>query len=200
MEAGDLVRFTTGLDAWFLEMGFTLTSEGHTRVFERIDFCQTRPVFTGRGWVMCRSPVVGLCKDVLCKQPTMDRPITGYRKWLYQVGVAGAALADGVPVFSAAYAAFQRVGLVCERAQGFGDMSSGFEHMARGLRAQGTPITQGARLSFWRAWGITPDQQELLEHHYTTLTTPLDCWAVKSVADNPGLYFFGDTFAEFAHE
>jgi hypothetical protein len=198
MESRDLARFTAGLDAWFLEMGFTLTSEGHTSVFERIDFCQTRPVLTGRGWVMCRSPVVGLCKDVLCKQPTMDRPITGYRRWLYQVGVAGAALADGVPVFSSAYAAFQRVGIMCEKAQGFGDMSSGFEHMARGLRAESTPITPEARVSFWRAWGITPDQQEMLERQYGTLATPLDCWAVKSVADNPGLYYFSDTFAEFS--
>lgn len=53
-------------------------------------------------------------------------------------------------------------------------------------------------MSFWRAWGITPDQQEMLERQYATLATPLDCWAVKSVADNPGLHFFSDTFAEFS--
>jgi hypothetical protein len=70
--------------------------------------------------------------------------------------------------------------------------------MARGLRAESTPITPEARVSFWRAWGITPDQQEMLERQYGTLATPLDCWAVKSVADNPGLYYFSDTFAEFS--
>lgn len=197
MEKGDLRRFTTGMDAWFLEMGFTLTTEGHTDVFERVDFCQTRPVFTERGWVMCRSPRVGLCKDVLCKQPTLDQPVRGYRKWLYQVGQAGAAIADGVPVFSAAYAAFQAVGVPCERAQGFGDMSSGFEHMARGLQFKSTPVSAAARVSFWRAWGITPDQQEALEGQYQRLETPLDCWAVKSVADNPGLHFFRDSYLNF---
>jgi hypothetical protein len=196
MERGDLARFTDGLDAWFLEMGFTLTTEGTSEVFERVDFCQTRPVFTGRGWVMCRNPRVGLCKDVLCKQPTMDRPVTGYRRWLYQVGQAGAAIADGVPVFSAAYSAFQRVGIACSRAQGFGDMSSGFEHMARGLVCCHTAIIPEARLSFWRAWGITPDQQEALECHFRELPVPLDCWAVKSVADNPGLHFYRDSFAD----
>lgn len=194
MEKQDLARFVEGMDQWFLEMGFTLTSEGVTDVFERIDFCQTRPVFTGRGWVMCRSPRVGLCKDVLCKQPTLDRPISGYRRWLYQVGTAGGAVADGVPVFSPAYRAFRRIGIPCDRAQGFGDMSSGFEFMARGLEDRSTPITPEARLSFWRAWGITPDQQVALEHHYDGLVPPLECWAVKTVADNPGLHFFQDSF------
>lgn len=195
MERRDLARFTRGMEAWFLEMGFTLTSDGVATVFERVDFCQTRPVFTGRGWVMCRNPRVGLCKDVLCKQPTMDRPVLGYRKWLYQVGQAGLAIADGVPVFSAAYSSFVRAGVPCAKAQGFGDMSSGFEHMARGLTYSGTPITAEARVSFWRAWGITPDQQEVLEQQYQGLEAPLDCWAVKSVADNPGLHFFDDSFA-----
>lgn len=194
MESRDLKRFTTGMDAWFLEMGFTLTSDGVAQVFERLDFCQTRPVFTQLGWVMCRNPRTGLVKDALNKQPTMDRPVIGYRKWLYQVGQAGAAIADGVPVFTAAYACFQRIGLPCKVAQGFGDMSSGFEHMARGLECSGTPVTPEARVSFWRAWGITPDMQEALEAQYAKLEVPTACWAVMSVVDHPGMYFPADNY------
>lgn len=194
MEQRDLDRFQAGMDAWFLGMGFTLTSDGVARVFERVDFCQTRPVFTERGWVMCRNPRTALCKDVLCKQPTMDRPVQGYRKWLYQVGQAGSAIADGVPIFSVAYQRFKEIGLPCERAQGFGDMSTGFEHMARGLACKRLPVTAAARVSFWRSWGITPDQQEALEAHYAQLPPPLDCRPMMSVVDNPGIHFFDDSY------
>ncbi len=194
MEQGDLKRFQAGMSEWFLSMGFTLTSDGVAYVFERVDFCQTRPVFTERGWVMCRNPRVGLCKDVLCKQPTMDRPVLGYRRWLYQVGQAGAAIADGVPVFAAAYTAFQRIGVPASKVQGFGDMSSGFEHMARGLSYTGTSVSSLARVSFWRAWGITPDQQVVLEQHYANLAQPEACRALMSEADNPGISFFADSY------
>jgi hypothetical protein len=193
MESSDLARFQAGMEAWFLEMGFTLTSEGVATVFERIDFCQTRPVFTGRGWVMCRNPRSALCKDVLYKQPTMDRPLSGYRRWLYQVGTAGAAIADGVPVFSAAYQAFMRVGIPCRRAQGFGDMSSGFEHMARGLKCRDTPVTAEARVSFWRAWGIMPDAQVALERHYAQVVAPTGYRALMTVVDHPAIWFQEDT-------
>lgn len=189
MESADLGRFQSGMDKWFLEMGFTLTSEGVARVFERVDFCQTRPVFTGRGWVMCRSPFVGLSKDVLCKQPTMDNPIGGYRKWLYQVGQAGSAIADGVPIFSSAYSAFKRIGTSCQRAQGIGNMDSGFEYMARGLACDGISVTSEARASFWRAWGIDPDAQEAIEAEYERLEAPLEVRPVMSAADNPGIPF-----------
>lgn len=194
MEKRNLPQFLLGLDEWFLEMGFTLTSDGVADVFERIDFCQTRPVFTEKGWVMCRNPRVGLCKDVLCKQPDMSTPLPGYRRWSYQVGVAGSALADGVPVFSAAYLAMQRTGLANRRAQGFGDMSSGFEHMAKGLANRSTPISDAARVSFWRAWGITPDFQELLEQSYAQVGPISGVRPMMSVADNPGLKFTSDSY------
>lgn len=143
---------------------------------------------------MCRNPRTALSKDVLCKQPTMDRPVVGYRRWLYQVGQAGAAIADGVPVFSAAYSRFQEIGIPSTRVQGFGDMSSGFEHMAKGLACEQLPVIPAARVSFWRAWGITPDQQEALEGQYRELPVPLDCRPVMSVADNPGMHFYRDSY------
>lgn len=193
MEAGDLARFRTGLDAWFLEMGFTLTTDKPAYVFEHIDFCQTRPVQTARGWVMCRSPRVGMSKDTLWKTPDMNQPLSGYRRWMFQVGQAGLALCDGVPVFQAAYAAMVRTGLPCKRAQGFGDMSSGFEHLANRMVAQNTPVSQGARVSFWRAWGITPDQQLALEAHFSRLAPPDHCRPLMQLGDSLCIWLTGDT-------
>lgn len=200
MENGDLGVFTSGLDKWFLDMGFTLTSEGTAHVFERVDFCQTRPVYTHAGWVMCRNPRLALCKDVLCKFPDMGSPLVSYRRWSYQVGMAGSALADGVPVFSAAYAAMLRHGLPAKKAQGFGNMDTGFEFMSRGMTKRGSSVSSAARVSFWRAWGIMPDFQEALEREYAELLPITSVREVRSAADNPGLPFQVDTyFDEFCN-
>lgn len=196
MERSDLNRFTSGMDKWFLEMGFTLTSDGVADVFERIDFCQTRPVYTHAGWVMCRNPMLGLCKDALCKFPDMGSPLVSYERWSYQVGMAGSALADGVPVFSAAYAAMIRLGRASKKAQGFGNMETGFEHMSRGMARRGSSISQAARVSFWRAWGIMPDWQEHLESYYQQLRPLSGVRQVMSAADNPGTNFFYDSYLE----
>lgn len=193
MERRDLPRFQRSLKTWFLEMGFTMSWDGVATCIEEIEFCQTRPVQTALGWVMCRSPYVGLAKDTLCKTPDMGNPLTGYRRWMYQVGVAGGALASGVPVFQAAYAAFRTLGMRCTKAQGIGDMSSGFEHMAKGLVLKTVDVTSNARVSFWRAWGISPHVQELLEQEYNSFPPPAHVEAVKSWANHLGNQLLANT-------
>lgn len=192
MERRDLNRFKTGLDKWFLEMGFTLTSDEPAEVFEHIEFCQTRPVYTERGWVMCRSPRTGMAKDTLWKTPDMNQPLAGYLRWMFQVGQAGQALCDGVPVFHAAYTAMVRNGTPCRKVQGFGDMSSGFEHLAQRMVHAGTTVSCRARVSFWRAWGITPDQQVTLEEHFARLGPPAHCRPMMQVGDSLCIWLTGD--------
>lgn len=194
MERRDLARFTARLDQWFLEMGFTLTSDGVAHVFERVDFCQTRPVWAAGRWVMCRSPHVGCAKDVLCKFPDLSRPVAGYKRWAYQVGMAGARLARGVPVLQESYRSMMRTGSPSACAQGFGNMESGFEHMAAGMSAGPSDVDDAARFSFWRAWGITPDQQVALEQHYRDLDGYDTVRAVKSPADNRGFHQLHDSY------
>lgn len=186
MERPKFKTFLQPLTKWFLEMGFTMTVDGIAHQLEEIEFCQTRPVQTSNGWVMCRSPFVGLAKDTLCKTPDMGRPLGGYLRWMYQVGIAGGAIASGVPVFQAAYAAFRRMGTPCAKAQGIGQMESGFEYMAHGLECTHTPITPEARVSFWRAWGISPHKQELLESEFSAFQAPIHVEAVKSWANHLG--------------
>lgn len=192
MERHDLDKYMEGLDQWFLEMGFTMCVEGVATEFTGIEFCQTRPVYNGEGWVMCRSPYLGLCKDTLCKHPDMCRPLTGYRRWAFQVGVAGGHLAAGVPVFQAAYAAMRRAGIPCKRAQGFGQMDTGLEHMAKGLTGEDREINHQSRLTFYLAWGITPHQQQAIEEYFNGLQCPTELWAMMSLADNQGIWLLQD--------
>lgn len=188
MEAGDVNRFVDGIPTWFREMGFTMKVEGVSDTFECVDFCQTRPVWRGDGYVMCRSPVTGMAKDTTWKTPDMGSPLAGYRRWMYQVGLAGLSLTDGLPVFPQFYSAFVRTGIKCKRAQGFGNMESGFEHMARGMNSAKRAVSPESRVSFWRAWGITPDLQMAMETMYERLSTLEAVEPRMSEIDHPGIW------------
>jgi hypothetical protein len=187
MDRKHLGQFTNGLDKWFRQMGFNMKVEGVATRLEGIEFCQTRPVFTYTGWRMCRSPHIAPSKDVMWKTPDHGNLVVSYRKWLHAVGTAGGAIADGVPIFSAMYCAMRRVGIKASKVQGFGDMSSGFEFMAKGLTDYGMPITDEARVSFWRAWGVPPDLQVELEQTYASGWGSWEVVQLMSSADNSGI-------------
>ncbi len=130
MEKGDLARFQSMLDGWFREMGFNMVVEEPSYVFEHIEFCQTKPVFDGTRWVMCRNPWTAIAKDsVLLKNPNSVNK-SFLQTWLYAVGTGGLALAGGLPVFQSFYK---------------------------------------ARVSFYYAFGVTPDEQVELEKYYDSM-------------------------------
>jgi hypothetical protein len=66
-------------------------------------------------------------------------------------------------------------------------MSSGFEFMARGLTYEARPITDEARFSFWKAWGITPDFQVALEEQFSRLPTDIAMSELISRSDFLGI-------------
>lgn len=187
MDRKHVGQFKAGLDKWFREMGFSMKVEGTADRLEEVEFCQTRPVRTGSGWRMCRSPFTAPAKDVMWKTPDHSNLIVSFRKWVHAVGTAGLAIADGVPIFSAMYARMVEIGIPASKVQGFGNMESGFEFMAKGLTHSNTPVTDEARYSFWLAWGITPDCQVEVE---TSFRTSEGSWAVgpmMSSADHSGI-------------
>lgn len=186
MERSSLRKFSPKLAGWFRDRGFTLTIEEPVDVFERVSFCQCQPVLTSTGYVMVRHPDMGLSKDCTYKTPDMGRPVRSYKRWAYQVGVAGSSLAGAVPVYGAAYAAMTRIGTPCKKAQGFGNMESGFEYMARGMRNHGC-VTPAARASFHRAFGLLPSEQIRLEAAYSRLGPPERAIPVMSSTHHAGI-------------
>jgi hypothetical protein len=165
MESRDELRFTAGLNAWFLEMGFTMKVEDTVRVFEHVEFCQTRPVCVDGEYVMCRSPHVGLAKDSVCLQPCNDEHfLTSYEQWAREVGTAGCALASGMPVLQSVYLRMSQMGRQRKKAwiQGLTG-HSGLRIGAKGMATRVRPPSPSTRYSFWLAWGITPDEQTALE-------------------------------------
>jgi hypothetical protein len=193
IETSDLQRFSTGLDEWFLEMGFNMKVEKPVYEFEQIEFCQTHPVRVedlfvpslGHGvpqFVMCRSAPVALAKDCMSIKHLDSRSV--YEKQLTAVGECGMALTGGIPIFQSFYQGMLRAG----RGQHFKNVdqvymaNSGKEMLRAGMKRQAGPISAETRFSFWLAFGITPDQQVELEQYYDSHTT---WWSTPKLLEHP---------------
>jgi len=178
MEERDLMRFSAGLDHWFLEMGFQMTVEPPARVFEKIEFCQSQPVFDGESYVMVRN-IRAFTKDVYCLVPIeSDHTL---KCWLGAVGDAGMSLTGGIPIWQEFYSVYQRSAGVLsyskKRPGAFLDQSSfetGMLMAAKGMERKYGDVTPEARFSFWLAFDITPDHQVVLEELYRA--TPNITW------------------------
>jgi len=146
--AADVIR------AHYLECGFHVELEDLVDVFERIDFCQTRPVWA-QGWVMCRD-LTAMAKDV-----TYIGGKSEVGEWFRAIGQCGLALTDGVPVFSKFYSCL--AGPVKSRIADSMMYASGMTHLAKGMKYRGLEVTDAARLSFMNAFGIDADCQRAWE-------------------------------------
>lgn len=147
---------------WFRDRGFKMKWEGETDQFEKIEFCQSQPVFDGEVWRMVRDPRVCTDKDLLS-----TRPLDTEAEWechMQSICDCGLALAGDLPVMGAFYTMLDR-GTVVERK-----LETGMDYLARGLVGKRRPPTAAARVSFFSAFGITPDEQEALEQFYDAIT------------------------------
>lgn len=151
------------VNSWFLAFGFTMKVEDTVYEFERIEFCQTRPVYADGRYVMCRNPFICMDKDLLCLHPES----TPYDQWIGAVGQAGLALSQGVPILQPFYQKLSNIGKVGDLKDG-----SGMSYLAKGLESRVRPITMEARVSFYKAYGIPPWEQRAVEEQIST--TPID--------------------------
>jgi hypothetical protein len=164
IEAEHLDLFYSRAKPFFRRLGFKLKYESVAREFELIEFCQTQPVYDGSHWVMCRDPRLVIDKD-LCS-------IRGFRnekEWrslCSAVGECGLALAGNLPVFNSFYSMLEMGGVVHRRAP------TGMDFLARRMpNNKRRPVNDAARVSFFIAFGITPDEQIALEDHYDMIQT-----------------------------
>lgn len=158
MESHALNRFVNGLSKWFTEMGFTMKIEKPVYELEHIEFCQTHPVLVGSNYRMVRVPQVAMEKDSISLK-RLDRESL-FRKWLTVVGQGGLALNSGVPVMQEFYKSFIRNGRnTASRLRSDPTMETGMMMLARGMEAKHSDVLPETRYSYWRAFGVTPDEQ-----------------------------------------
>jgi len=68
-----------------------------------------------------------------------------------------------MPIFSEFYACLRRgAGSAVDRD----DTPTGFSMLAKGMNMRGMPVTDEARVSFFKAFDITPDEQLAVEKFY----------------------------------
>ncbi len=168
MEADDEEAFRRDIPTWFKTRGFGMTVEPTVTEFEGIEFCQTHPVQLATGWRMVRNLRACLEKDPMCLLSIPNDTV--YRKWLAAVGMCGSVLTAGVPVLSEFYSVFSRNGTTCTE----GMLEKVFQnrsqlHLGRNL-ASSAYISPQARVSFYYAFGVLPDEQLMLERLFANTT------------------------------
>lgn len=162
-ESSDLLRIMSGLPEFFLGLGFRMTVEEPVYTFEEIEFCQSHPVMLKSGWCMVRNVRTCLRKDPMCLIPIQNERV--WQKWLGAVGECGMASVPGCPILQSFYSAFARAGKKCGRKfQAHLFRNTGV--LERMNDVKDTEITPEARVSFYRAFGITPDYQIAVESYF----------------------------------
>lgn len=155
------------IEAWFLDAGFEMEFEQPVDVFEQIVFCQMQPVWNGTTWVMVRQPEAALCKDTICLG---CGSLAEYGMWARSIGVGGLALYGDMPVYRSFYQCFNRMGEGYKPSRSLLTRDSGFYRLCvRGRNHKGV-VTPEARISFYRAFGITPALQLVLEEKYNKIS------------------------------
>lgn len=149
------------IDSWYLAMGFTLKVEPPVHTIEAIEFCRCHPIWTPQGYVLCPNPYRRLYTDVITDKPLHNE--TTWRKWVGAVAGCGLAGCGGLPMFQAFYTYLaQSAGMAWVPFEG------SFYHRYRNelvnsLEIKKRPVHVSTRVSFYRAYGILPDHQEVLE-------------------------------------
>jgi len=146
---------------YFRELGFTMKLEGVAFELEHVDFCQSRPVFDGRHYRMVRDPRVCIGKDSLSlKHATTVADMSELRN---AVGWCGGALAGDMPIFCSFYRSMI-TGDAPER-----EYTTGMQFLSHGMETRFAEPCPETRLSFHKAFALSPDDQVAIEQDLNAL-------------------------------
>lgn len=119
----------------------------------RVEFCQSRIIFN-KGPIFSRNPIRALSHSMISRKYYNTKTVCEY---LRGVGECEESVSYGVPIL---HKLSQILQLASPKAFYDSDMEW---RMAQGQDMEKVEITSEARMSFYIAWGITPQHQELLE-------------------------------------
>lgn len=161
----DLDHFSTGLDDWFLAMGFNMTVEDPVYELEKIQFCSSNPVYLGPHYVMVRNPSQILSKDSVSLRDLYTPQLA--ERWMAAVGIGGLTMCGGIPVVQDFYKSFV---VASRNARPLEDQ----DFVRRNMLAEGMDLiykvpSAETRYSFYLAFGIDPDCQIAIEGVYRDL-------------------------------
>jgi hypothetical protein len=155
-------EFVRGLDEWFRAMGFNMKVEPTVDILERVEFCQTRPVFDGQRYIMVRNPEICLSKDLVFIKP-LDHA-NPYMMWIGAVGDCGLSMSGGIPILQEFYQAMRRSCGDHKRIKNDLLFEGGLSYMSIGMNRKYTKVSPQTRFSFYLAFGVLPEYQIALEN------------------------------------
>jgi len=192
IERRDLHKFEH-LPQFCLRAGYTVKIDGVVDEFERIDFCQSRPVWDGVDWVMCRNPGIVTTKDLITgKTFRTDLDRCGYMRAIADCGLS---LCGGLPVMQSFYLMLRRSAgsvapSVLER--------NGFYYLSQNMSRGVSRVSDEARISFYKAFGINIWRQIELERYYDRVLVRGQ--QLVSESDLSGSLLSRDLFYAFTEE
>lgn len=162
---------------FFSELGFVMKVEEPITQFEKLEFCQMKPVNVNGTWLMTRNPFSQVTKDAMCPKPfqTVEEAIV----WIQSVGDCGMSIAGGVPIQQAYYNCLTRNAKRLSLGANFYKISkmkadpmqmrTGLYQVTKDMHRKYQRIVSSTRVSFYEAYGILPDVQVALENYYDNL-------------------------------
>lgn len=168
VERTSLPIFMLNLKKYMCDFGFEIKTEGFADELEQLKFCQSVPIEITPGvWRMVRDPRASIIKDVVAIQPLVDK--RSYDRWRSAISGCGIALTSGVPVVQDFYCALG-FGTDMEKLRDKnGDLvlNCGMDYLALRMEGKWMPCHDVARISFCKAFGISPSTQVLMEQWYS---------------------------------
>ncbi|APG76130.1 hypothetical protein 2 [Beihai tombus-like virus 2] len=159
------------LPSFFLKFGIEMEFEGLFHTLEAIEFCQAHPVQYDVGkWIMVPNPSKRIFSDLLSEKPVESRKI--YSSWLGAVGKCGCAMSPGVPILQEFYDWILRTPGVKPwiPKEGSYYYKYGYRKVIEGAKYK--PVSEIARISFFKAYNIPPSEQIMLENMFRSLPSP----------------------------
>lgn len=169
-EKEDFDRINTPLREWFLCRGFNMTVEEPVECLERVVFCRSQPVCIATKWAMVRQ-LGSLSRDCFSTQDWLN-PKT-FRDAMNALGQCNGIINDGVPIHMAQARKMYQLG--GSRKFDLKALHKQMEFSWRdrlGARTKlvWSEVEDSTRLSYFRAFGIEPAVQRIVEEYFAAAT------------------------------
>lgn len=176
LPASQLTKYKSNIVNGFLSVGFTVRVEGVYTEYEKVEHCQCKPVFNGERYMMCRNPYKVLSH--LGSSYKHFRHNNYAQRMLRTMAKCEALLSRGLPI-SSVYASKLESALSTYKLTNFTERDDEFYKL--GLEEISLEefkpwvVTERARRSLERAWGISVPDQLAIERQMTIgdITVPL---------------------------
>lgn len=171
------------LEHYFLNKGYDMTMEKPVYCMEKIEFCRSQPVAVGNSYHMVRG-ISSLSRDcVTLMDVQSDKSLS---EMLSAVGYCGMVVNNAIPVHSSLHHRMFTLGgtsisnVALEKFNDYNNLERMGKHSV-----VGSPISDLTRISYYRAFGIPPHVQIMLESYYAQATV---CARTDVVKELPLLY------------